>query len=226
MEQGSETLASLEVRLGYTFSDPSLLLEALTHSSFSDETGTPSYERLEFLGDAVLGLATARLIFDAFPDLPEGVMTKFRAAVVNQTHLAAVGRSLGMANHVRLGKGGEKEGIRERDSVVSDVVESILGAVFVDGGWEPAERLIRREWYSVIEGLAESEGTTDPRSRLQELLQKTQRSLTFTYQQSGPDHAVEFTATALVDGDPVGYGSGVSKKAAAGDAARNALEEM
>lgn len=224
MAQELEPLASLEDRLGYTFSDPSLLVEALTHTSFSAEYSTPSYERLEFLGDAVLGLVTARMIFDLFPEAPEGEMTKLRAVVVDRRSLASVGRSLGVTVHIRVGRGEERSGGRDRDSIVSDVVEAILGAVYTDGGWESADRLVRREWNPVIDERASSPGTTDPRSRLQELLAKSRTTVSFTYDQSGPDHEVMFTATALVDDEIVGIGSGPSKKSAAIEAARNALE--
>lgn len=224
MDRQPETLAALEDRLGYTFSDPSLLVEALTHSSYSAEHAAPSYERLEFLGDAILGLVTAQLIFDAYPDAPEGEMTKLRASVVDQRSLASVGRHLRVPDHIMVGRGEECSGGRDRDSIVSDVVEAILGAVYIDGGWEPIDRLIRREWEAVIEDRASGPATTDPRSRLQELLAKSRTTVSFTYEQSGPDHAVSFHATALVEGDTVGIGTGPSKKSAAIEAARNALE--
>ena len=224
MDHEPETLASLEGRLGYTFSDPSLLVEALTHSSSSAEHATPSYERLEFLGDAVLGLVTASMIFDLFPDAPEGEMTKLRAVVVDQRSLASVGRHIGIPSHIRVGRGEERSGGRSRDSIVSDVVEAILGAVYIDGGWESVDTLIHQEWSSVIQERASSQATTDPRSRLQELLAKSRTSVSFSYEQSGPDHEVMFKATAVVDGEIVGIGSGPSKKSAAIEAARNALE--
>lgn len=226
MDQESETLASLEDRIGYSFSDPSLLAEALTHTSFSAEYTATSYERLEFLGDAVLGLVAASMIFDSYPDAPEGEMTKLRAAVVDQRSLASVGRSIGITAHIRVGRGEERSGGRDRDSIVSDVVEALIGAVYLDGGWEPVDRLIRHEWGPVIDERASSQATTDPRSRLQELLAKSRRTVSFTYEQSGPDHEILFTATASVDGETIGLGTGGSKKSAAIDAARNALEEM
>jgi ribonuclease-3 len=226
MSADPEPLADLEDRLGYTFSDPSLLVEALTHTSFSAEHSTPSYERLEFLGDAVLGLVTASAIFDRFPDAPEGEMTKLRAVVVDRSSLASVGRNLNITDHIRVGRGEERSGGRERDSIVSDVVEALLGAVYTDGGWGPVDRLVRHEWGPVIEERATSRGTTDSRSRLQELLAKSGRTVSFTYERSGPDHEVVFAATAFVDGDTVGSGSGPSKKSAAIDAARSALEDM
>jgi ribonuclease-3 len=226
MDRQPETLASLENRLGYTFSDPSLLIEALTHTSYSAEHSTPSYERLEFLGDAVLGFVAASMIFDRYPDAPEGEMTKLRAVVVDRRSLASVGRAIGVTTHIRLGRGEEQSGGRDRDSIVSDVVEALLGAVYTDGGWEPADRLVRHEWGPVLDDRASSPATTDPRSRLQELLAKTKRTVTFTFEQSGPDHAVEFSATASVDGDPIGAGTGISKKAAASNAARSALEHI
>jgi ribonuclease-3 len=226
MQDEHATLASFEDRLGYTFSDPSLLVEALTHSSYSAEHSAPSYERLEFLGDAVLGLMVASMIFDAHPDAPEGEMTKLRAVVVDQRSLAFVGRGLGVSEHIRVGRGEERSGGRDRDSIVSDVVEALLGAVFIDGGVEPVDRLIRTLWSPVIAERELSDGTTDPRSRLQELLATSRRTVSFTYEQSGPDHAVMFTATALVDGEAIGTGMGPSKKSAAIDAAANGLEAI
>lgn len=226
MDQESETLASLEDRLGYTFSDPSLLLEALTHTSFSAEHSTASYERLEFLGDAVLGLVSASMIFDRYPDSPEGEMTKLRAVVVDRRSLAFVGRKLGITAHIKVGRGEERSGGRDRDSIVSDVVEALLGAVYTDGGWGPVDRLIRHEWGPIVDDRASSAATTDPRSRLQELLAKSRRTVSFTYEQSGPDHEVVFVATALVDGKSIGTGTGGSKKSAAIDAARTALEAV
>jgi len=226
MSDEPETLASLEDRLGYVFTDPSLLLEALTHTSFSAENSAPSYERLEFLGDAVLGLVTASSIFDSYPEAPEGEMTKLRAVVVDQRSLAAVGRDLGIPDHIRVGRGEERAGGRDRDSIVSDVVEAILGAVYIDGGWAEVARLVRDEWQTVIDLRASSPATTDPRSRLQELLAKSRRAVSFSYEQSGPDHAVIFMATASVEGETIGTGTGGSKKSAAIDAARDALEEM
>jgi ribonuclease-3 len=224
MSDEPETLASLEDRLGYVFTDPSLLLEALTHTSFSAENSAPSYERLEFLGDAVLGLVTASTIFDSYPEAPEGEMTKLRAVVVDRHSLASVGRDLGIPDHIRVGRGEERSGGRDRDSIISDVVEAILGAVYIDGGWAEVARLVRDEWETVIDLRASSPATTDPRSRLQELLAKSRRVVSFSYEQSGPDHAVIFTATASVEDEAIGTGTGGSKKSAAIDAARNALE--
>ncbi len=218
-----QTLASFEERLGYSFADPSLLTEALTHTSHAAEHIAASYERLEFLGDAVLGLSATTMIFEGYPGASEGEMTKLRAAVVDRRSLAAVGRSIGITRHIRVGKGEERSGGRDRDSIISDVVEAVIGAVYVDGGWEPADRIVRTHWAPIIEQRVSSAGTTDYRSRLQELLAKTRRTVSFVYEQSGPDHEVVFTATALVDGEAIGTGMGPSKKAAAIDAARAAL---
>lgn len=224
MGDDPKSLADLEDRLGYHFSDPSLLVEAVTHTSFSAENEAPSYERLEFLGDAVLGCVTASLIFGSYPDASEGEMTKLRAVVVDRRSLASVGRSIGVAEHIRVGRGEERSGGRDRDSIISDVVEAVLAAVYIDGGWGPADRLIRREWQSIIKERASSSFTTDPRSRLQELLAQSRQTVHFSYEQSGPDHEVVFEAKASVDGDTIGTGSGPSKKSAAIEAARNALE--
>jgi ribonuclease-3 len=125
-----------------------------------------------------------------------------------------------------VGRGEERSGGRDRDSIVSDVVEAVLGAVYIDSGWDSVDKLIRREWAGIIAQRASSAGTTDPRSRLQELLARSRRTVSFTYEQSGPDHAVVFTATAVVDGEAIGTGMGPSKKSAAIDAAANSLEAI
>jgi len=218
-------IEDIEGRLGYHFNDADLLCQALTHSSYAAEHEEAiSYERLEFLGDAVLELVTTAIIFEAESDAPEGVMTKIRASIVDEGTLAAVARDLGLSEAIRLGKGEKRSGGRERDSILSDVVEAVLGAVFLDGEWEGADRAIRAIWTPIVQARYASSGVMDPRSRLQELLATDGRTVTFSYDRSGPDHAVVFTAAAFVDGTQIAVGEGSSKKAAAIDAARAALE--
>ncbi len=215
----------IEQRLGYHFNDADLLCQALTHSSYAAEHGESiSYERLEFLGDAVLELVTTNLIFEAQTDAPEGAMTKIRASVVDEATLALVAGDLGLSEAMRLGRGEERSGGRDRDSILSDIVEALLGAVFLDGGWDDADRVIRAMWTPIVQSRSASSGVTDPRSRLQELLAADGRTVAFSYDRSGPDHAVVFTAAAFVDGNQIAVGTGSSKKAAAIDAARAALE--
>ncbi len=215
---------SVERGLGYHFRDVGLFWEALTHSSYEAEHGdVASYERLEFLGDAVLELVTTHLIFCTLPDAPEGAMTKIRASVVDARTLALLARDLGLPDVIRLGKGEDQSGGRDRDSTLSDVIEALLGAVFLDGGWEGADRVVRALWAPIIESRDPSSGVTDPRSRLQEVLAREGKTVSFAYDRSGPDHAVQFKATAFVDGVQIATGTGSSKKAAAIDAARTAI---
>ena len=218
-------LAGFQRNLGYEFADVDLLKTALTHSSFvAENEGAESYERLEFLGDAVLELLTTDLIFSLMPAAAEGAMTKVRASVVDVVTLADVGRSLGFGEHVYLGVGEARSGGAERDSILSDIVESVLGAVYIDGGVDAARAFVERHWRHRIASAIRTSDVTDSRSLLQEHLAKTGRSVAFTYQRSGPDHAAVYVATAIVDGATVGSGRGPSKKAAAIAASADALE--
>ncbi len=215
----------VEQGLGYHFGDVGLFWEALTHASYEAEHGgVTSYERLEFLGDAVLELVTTSLIFETLPDAPEGAMTKLRASVVDAGTLASLARDLGLSEAIRVGKGEDRSGGRDRVSTLSDVLEALVGAVFLDGGWEHASKVVRRLWAPVIQSRDPSSDVTDPRSRLQEMLASDGRTVSFSYDRSGPDHAAKFTATAYVDGLRIAIGTGTSKKSAAIDAARTAIE--
>ncbi len=225
MTGGGSPIEDLERRLGHRFGERSLVVEATTHASYSAEhPGAASYERLEFLGDAVLELAATTIIYEVMPGAPEGEMTKMRAAVVDETSLASVALELGISSVIRLGKGEEQSGGRHKPSILSDVVEALIGAVFVDGGWERAEDVVRSVWEPIVDARLSATTVADPRSRLQELLAGEGRTVSFSYERSGPDHAVVFTARAFVDGEEVAEGTGGSKKAAAIDAARIALE--
>lgn len=217
-------LADLESRLGYEFDDPGLLRTALTHASFAAENeGEESYERLEFLGDVVLGLFVTARIFEEMNGEPEGSMTKVRATVVNEAPLAEVARELDLHRFVRLGVGEAKSGGADRDSLLSDLVESILGAVYVDGGADAAATVVERLIGDRIIEAAEHRDVTDSRSRLQEILAQRGSVVEFSYERSGPDHATVFQAVATVDGAVIGEGAGSSKKAAAIAASANAL---
>ncbi len=227
MSSCDPSISDLEQRLAYRFERPSLICEAVTHSSYAAENADAvSYERLEFLGDAVLELVATCIIYEIMPDAPEGEMTKMRASVVDETSLADVAVELGVPSFIRLGRGEEQSGGRHKRSIQSDVVEALLGAVFLDGGWQEAERVVRTVWGPMIDARNSSTDVMDARSRLQELLAGEGRVVRFAYDRSGPDHAVEFTATALVDGEVVAVGTGGSKKSAAIDAARAALESQ
>ena len=218
------TIASIEEVLGYRFTDTAGVIEALTHSSYAAEhPEASSYERLEFLGDAVLELATTDLVYAAMPGEPEGEMTKIRASVVDEPTLASIARTWGLDRAALLGVGEDRSGGRDRDSILSDLVEAVLAAVYLDGGFPRAFEVVDRHWSPVIAERLALPDVSDPRSRLQELLARTGRTVDFEFHRDGPDHATVFTASAIVDGAVVGEGSGGSKKAAAIAAASDAL---
>jgi ribonuclease-3 len=224
MDKGPD-LRAVEAAIGYRFDDPDLLTTALTHSSFASENDVESYERLEFLGDAVLELATTERIFGLLSNAAEGQMTRVRASVVDEATLATVARACGLPASIRLGVGEDRNGGRGRLSIQSDVIEAVFGAVYVDGGAAAAFEVVLDLLGDTISNRLEAPNISDPRSTLQESLARDGRTVRFEYQRSGPDHAVIYTATASVDGITVGMGSGPSKKSAAIDAAREALSD-
>ncbi|MCZ7533430.1 MAG: ribonuclease III [Acidimicrobiia bacterium] len=216
--------SDLEDALGHHFSDPGLLEAALTHSSYvAEHAHATSYERLEFLGDAVLELAATDIIFSRMEDASEGEMTKTRASVVDVTSLSEIARMIRVGEHVRLGAGERNSGGADRDSILSDVVEALLGAVYLDAGFEAAAVVVGGLWSDQITTKIGGAEVTDPRSLLQEHLARTGDTVTFEYDRSGPDHDTVFTARAIVGGETVGEGSGGSKKAAALSASAQAL---
>ena len=222
-------MRQLQKTIGYFFQDPSLLETALTHTSYANEVykdGLRSYERLEFLGDSILGFTTADYLGRAFPRLHEGELTKLRAELVCETSLAETARKLHLGEHLRLGKGEEACGGRSRTSIIADVVEAVIAAIYLDGGLEPAQRFI----YAHI--LADTKTkirlNTDYKTMLQELIQQKKNQL-LTYEllsETGPDHDKKFSVRVLLNGRPVGTGSGTSKKRAEQAAAREAVETL
>jgi len=221
----SKHLEDVQKAIDYHFTDPSLLETALTHSSFASENDVESYERLEFLGDAVLELAVTERIFGLLGDASEGHMTRTRASVVDETSLASVARVHGLVAAIRLGVGEDRNGGRARSSIQSDVVEAILGAVYIDGGSSSAFAVVNHLLADTVADRLAMPTTADPRSGLQERLAQVGKTVDFEYERSGPDHAVTYDATAIVDGAVIGTGSGASKKSAAIDAARSILED-
>ena len=221
----ADSISSIETAIGYSFDTPDLLLTALTHSSFvAEHEGVESYERLEFLGDAILELVTTDMIYHAMPGEAEGRMTRLRASLVDETTLAGVAAEWHLASGLRLGRGEDRSGGRERASILSDAVEAVIAAVYLDGGIGEATRLVEDTWRGPLEERLEREHVIDPRSSLQEHLAKQGATVRFEYRRTGPDHDVTYHATAHVGDEVVGSGTGGSKKSAAIDAARNALE--
>lgn len=217
----------LQEALGYRFSDLSLVRLALTHASaVAEGAGTESFERLEFLGDAVLELAISDYLYAEYPDLSEGEMTKTRASVVQEPALAELAGELKLAEAIVLGKGEAEGGGRRKDSILSDALEAVLGAVYIDGGFERARDVIVRRWASLIEDRVVAPGGKDYKTRLHEILASRGLAPDYSFRETGPDHAKVFEAEILVDGKSAGSGSGTSKKRAQQEAARRALESI
>ena len=224
-------MQELELKLGYTFKNPALLSEALSHSSYANEHRSArlnSNERLEFLGDSVLGFVTAEYLFARHPDLPEGDLTSIRAALVCEQSLYEVARQLDLGRYLKLGRGEESGGGRERTSILADATEAVFAAVYLDGGIQAASRLIHRVLLDGAKEEAVEERRRDFKTALQELVQR-QADQVLTYRmvgEQGPDHAKVFMAEVLLNGAAIGSGSGHSKKEAEQSAARAALEKL
>ncbi len=215
----------LEEALGYSFTRKELLEQALTHRSYSASTGRPHYERLEFLGDAVLQLVVSTHLYKKYPQLPEGQLAKVRALLVSQPTLAELGRKLKLDAYLKVGKGEEMSGVRQRDSVLCDVVEAVYGAVFLDGGFSAAQSVILAHLPHWNE---EQLPVIDAKTTLQEhFQQRAQKTPTYTLAgEQGPPHDKVFTVEVWFENDLLGRGSGRSKKVAAQAAARAALANL
>ena len=220
-------MESLEKKLGYRFRDRALLGEALNHSSYANEHrgGLGSNERLEFLGDSVLGFVSAEYLFREHPDLPEGDLTRMRASLVCEQSLYEVARELELGSYLKLGRGEEAGGGRERQSMLADATEAVFAAVYLDGGIQPVRELIVRVLLSQAPA---AEERRDYKTTLQEVVQRRSGQV-LTYHmlsQSGPDHNKTFLLEVRLNDESVGCGEGHSKKEAEQAAARDALEKM
>ena len=221
-------LGILSRRLGYEFNDPSLLRRALAHRSWCAEVGgEPSNERLEFLGDAVLGWVVAEIAYLRHNELPEGKLTDLRKSVVNATALADVAESVGLGEWLLLGKGEDAAGGRQKPSILSDAFEAVLGAVYLDGGVEPAKALVARLFSDRLDVAAGQLDRLDHKTLLQELTARMYDTApVYLLTESGPDHSKTFRATVLVAGNALGAGEGKSKKLAEQQAASEAYEAL
>ena len=215
----------LEQRIGYRFHDKSLLKQAMTHSSFANEqkiNKLKDYERLEFLGDAVLELVSSDFLFHENPQMPEGKLTKLRASMVCEPALAYCARDLDLGEYMLFGRGEEATGGRGRDSITSDAMEALIGALYLDGGLEAARDFIHR---FVLSDLENKILFYDSKTVLQEMVQ-AQGAQALSYElkgETGPDHNKEFLVDAKLDGRTVGSGRGHTKKAAQQQAAYEAI---
>jgi len=217
-------LEALDRALGVSFRDPELREAALTHRSFAFEHDlTITNERLEFLGDSVLGLVVTDLAYRTYPAMPEGQLAKLRAAIVNMTALAEVARELVLGSVVLLGKGEEGSGGRDKASILADALEAVFGAVYLDLGLDAAREMIERLFAPRMEAYVRGEGDRDYKTILQELASQELRALpVYHIEERGPDHQKEFTATVVIGGETLGTGVGRSKKEAEQQAAREA----
>ena len=218
-------------RMGHAFSDPQLLETALTHRSFYFEnraTSPAHFERMEFLGDAVLDLIVSELLIKAFPQMNEGTLSKWRASLVNEAVLGEIARTLEMGRFLRLGKSEEKERENLRSRLLSSALEAVVAALYLDGGMECARKFVETQLASRVEKLdAELEFEADFKTRLQEITQKRFHSVPEyrLVQAEGPEHAKIFTYDVLINGEVSGQGAGSSRKSAEQEAARVALKE-
>lgn len=222
-------LSDLEKAIGYRFKNIALLQNALTHSSYANERfhdSLRSNERLEFLGDSILGMVTAEYLYRNFPNRPEGELSRMRADMVCEKSLARIAERINLGKHLLLGNGEEQNGGRNRDSILADAVESVIAACFLDGGMEPARAFINS--FVLTEVPVRKMHNADYKTALQETIQQ-KKNQTLTYvlvAERGPDHDKWFEVEVQLNGKLLGKGSGSSKKRAEQDAARVALETL
>ena len=225
---GATAATELDDALGVRFSDPSLRSAAVTHRSyaFEQELGVNN-ERLEFLGDAVLGLVVTDMAYNDFPEMPEGELAKLRAAIVNMSALADVARDLRLGDFILLGKGEEMSGGRDKASILADALEAILGAIYLDQGLGPARAFIERLFRPRMVAYVRGEGERDYKTILQELASADLHALPdYRISDQGPDHEKVFTATVFLAGKAWGSGIGRSKKEAEQQAAHEAYVKL
>ncbi len=220
----------LEAKLEYRFHDRALLLTALSHSSYANENksvGISSNERLEFLGDSVLGQVVSSHLYLSYPKMPEGQMTRIRAELVCETSLHAVAKSLELGKYIRLGRGEEHTGGRTRESILADAVEALIAAMYLDGGLSVAKNFIDKYILTGLDAVS-TLSISDYKTALQEYVQR-KSGQTLAYEllsESGPDHRKSFTMQVCLNEKPIGIGHGHTKKEAEQFAAKNGLEEI
>ncbi|MGH9050961.1 MAG: ribonuclease III [Acidimicrobiia bacterium] len=224
----SRPYGALEAALGWRFRNVAVLEQALTHRSYcAEHAGNESNERLEFFGDAVLGLVITDYVYRAYEMFSEGDLAKLRASVVNSEVLAEVAAAIGVGDALRLGKGEDAAGGRDKPSILGDAMEAVIAAVYLDGGWEPSRALVLALLESRIVDAAAGPDGQDPKGRLQELVAQLHgRVPRYQVQREGPDHAPRFFATVVVGGRALGEGEGRSKRQAEQTAAQAAWRRL
>ena len=229
-EERRAELMRLSEQIGVPFHRLSLLDEALTHSSYTNEAKNcmPHNERLEFLGDAVLELASSTYLYERFPDCSEGELTKMRASLVQSETLARLARGLELGSHLLLGRGELLGGGADRQNNLENAFEAVIGAVYLDGGWETARDYVARQFATEVLSVKRSHVSRDYKTTLQEHIQQ-KRHESISYEligESGPDHDKRFTTRVLIGGESMGEGTGRSKKEAEQQAAAEALSHL
>lgn len=222
--------SALAARLGLSFSNIELLREAFTHRSYINEhkAATTHNERLEFLGDAVLELSATRFLFDRFPEKQEGELTAYRAALVNTYSLADVGETLGFNDFLLLSKGESRDMGRARQIILADTVEALVGALYLDQGYDAADAFLARHLYPKLDGILAKRAWQDAKSRFQEMAQEKE-GITPSYKtlkEEGPDHDREFTVGVFIGKEEIALGFGKSKQEAEQSAAQAGLDKM
>lgn len=222
---------NFEQLIGYKFNNPNLLERALTHSSYNKEKNTKHQdnERLEFLGDTFFDAIVSAELFKMMKGVTEGKLTKTRALVVCENSLAKSARKLGLGQYIYIGHGEEVGGGRDKDSILADAMEAVIGAIYLDGGFEPTEKFVLRYFSETIKDAAEGKLFSDYKSEVQEFIQKNGRNLAITYstvREEGPAHSKTFFVNLSYDGNVLGEGSGKSKKEAEQQAAKTALARL
>ncbi len=227
MQTTDDTLAQLANQLGVNIG-PELLQLALTHRSFAYENGgVPHNERLEFLGDSILGQAVTVMLYNDYPDLDEGDLAKRRASLVSSVALAEVARTIGLGSRIRLGRGEELTGGSDKSSILADTVEAVIGAVYLDCGPDEATALVLRLIRPLIDDPARFGAAMDPKTSLQELSARLGRGVpVYSVTDSGPDHSKRFHASVLLAGETIASGDGTSKKQAEMAAALEAWQRL
>lgn len=218
---------ALEEKIEYHFKNPELLTTAVTHTSYANEhrkQGVHHNERLEFLGDAVLEIISSEYLFRKYPEKEEGELSKLRASMVCEPSLAKCARDLGLPKFLRLGKGEEQMGGRKKESITSDATEAVIGAIYLDGGFEAAKKFVMN--YILLD-LNREDLFVDEKTTLQEMIQERNQHVEYRIlSEEGPDHDKKFSAAAVVGGRIIGTGSGRTKKAAEQSAALEAIESL
>jgi len=224
-------LKQFEKLLGYSFKKKDLLFRALTHKSYSNERDMAykdHNERYEYLGDAVLELSISHILFEDFPKQPEGELSKIRAAVVNERQLAEIARSINLGNYMNMGKGEEMTGGRNKPSLLSDAYEAVLGAIFLDKGFDKAKKVVSKHFKKILKSAGTKDFYKDFKTRLQEVSQSEFKTVPKykLVRESGPDHRKTFEVNLFIGKELFGVGNGNSKKNAEQNAAKAALEKI